>query len=176
MTAIHRDCLVPASNARWPDIKPLVSRGQIISTDLSLLTDGWMDRQTHNYSFSIMMTGKLFINSLAPGSPCTKIKDANWKFRARGRTWCEANSLTRYPIPASLINMASLPGRFQAFIINRASLSGHFQTFLIDTLISLAHTQGPFLVFQLCTWAIFHIEMLRKGLETWLSISATYLT
>ena len=61
MTTIHRDCLVLASNAQWPEIQPLVSQGQIVSSDLPLLTDGRMDGQTHNYSFSIMMTGKLFM-------------------------------------------------------------------------------------------------------------------
>ena len=34
MTAAHRDPLVLASNAQWPGIQPLVSRGQIVSTDL----------------------------------------------------------------------------------------------------------------------------------------------
>ena len=30
----HRDCPVLASVAQWSEIQPLVSRGQIISTDL----------------------------------------------------------------------------------------------------------------------------------------------
>ena len=34
MTSIHRDRLVLASNAQWPEIQSLASRGQIISTDL----------------------------------------------------------------------------------------------------------------------------------------------
>ena len=34
MTAAHRDCPAVASVAQWPEIQPLVSRGQIISTDL----------------------------------------------------------------------------------------------------------------------------------------------
>ena len=33
MTVVHRDHLVLASNARWPDIQPLMS--QIVSADLS---------------------------------------------------------------------------------------------------------------------------------------------
>ena len=46
----HRDCPVLASVAQWPEIQPLVSRGQIVSGVLPLLTD----RQTDNYNFSIM--------------------------------------------------------------------------------------------------------------------------
>ena len=30
----HRDCPVIASVAQWPEIQPLVPRGQIVSTDL----------------------------------------------------------------------------------------------------------------------------------------------
>ena len=30
----HRDCPVLASIAQWPEIQPLVSRGQIVSADL----------------------------------------------------------------------------------------------------------------------------------------------
>ena len=30
----HRDCPVLASVAQWPEIQPLVSRGQIVSADL----------------------------------------------------------------------------------------------------------------------------------------------
>ena len=40
MTSIHRDRLVLAANALWPEIQPLVSWGQIISTDPLLVTDG----------------------------------------------------------------------------------------------------------------------------------------
>ena len=40
----HRDCPVLASVAQWPEIQPLVSRGQIVSGVLPLLTD----RQTHS--------------------------------------------------------------------------------------------------------------------------------
>ena len=40
MTAVHRDHLVLASNAQWPDIQPLVSQGQIVSADLPQWTDG----------------------------------------------------------------------------------------------------------------------------------------
>ena len=43
----HRDCPVLASVAQWPEIQPLVSRGQIVSGVLPLLTD--------NYNFSIMI-------------------------------------------------------------------------------------------------------------------------
>ena len=43
MTAVHRDCLVLASYAPWPGIQPLMPRGQIVSGDLPLLTDGRMD-------------------------------------------------------------------------------------------------------------------------------------
>ena len=35
----HRDCPVLASVAHWPEIQPLVSRGQIVSGVLPLLTD-----------------------------------------------------------------------------------------------------------------------------------------
>ena len=34
MTAVHRDRPAVASVAQWPEIQPLVSRGQIISADL----------------------------------------------------------------------------------------------------------------------------------------------
>ena len=34
MTAVHRDRLVLASNAQWPEIQSLTSRGQIASADL----------------------------------------------------------------------------------------------------------------------------------------------
>ena len=34
MTAVHRDRLVLASDAQWPDIQPIVSQGQIVSADL----------------------------------------------------------------------------------------------------------------------------------------------
>ena len=34
MTAVHGDHLVLASDIQWPEIQPLVSRGQIISADL----------------------------------------------------------------------------------------------------------------------------------------------
>ena len=34
MTATHRDTAAVASVAQWPEIQPLVSRGQIVSADL----------------------------------------------------------------------------------------------------------------------------------------------
>ena len=34
MTAVDRDRLVLASNAEWPEIQSLMSRGQIVSADL----------------------------------------------------------------------------------------------------------------------------------------------
>ena len=34
MTAVHRDRPILASNAQWPEIQPLVPRGQIASADL----------------------------------------------------------------------------------------------------------------------------------------------
>ena len=34
MTAVHRDHLVLASNAQWPEIRSLMSQGQIVSADL----------------------------------------------------------------------------------------------------------------------------------------------
>ena len=34
MTAAHRDSPAVASVAQWPEIQPLVSQGQIVSTDL----------------------------------------------------------------------------------------------------------------------------------------------
>ena len=40
ITTVHSDCLILASYVRWPEIQPLVSRGQIVSADLPLLTDG----------------------------------------------------------------------------------------------------------------------------------------
>ena len=45
ITAIHSDHLILASYVRWPEIPPPVSRGQIISADLPLLTDRQTDRQ-----------------------------------------------------------------------------------------------------------------------------------
>ena len=33
MTAVHRDHLLLASNGQWPEIQPVVSRGQIVSVD-----------------------------------------------------------------------------------------------------------------------------------------------
>ena len=67
----HRDCPVLASVAQWPEIQPLVSRGQIVSAVLPLLTDRQTDTQTDNYNFSIMifysilyfctLVGKIFI-------------------------------------------------------------------------------------------------------------------
>ena len=50
----HRDCPVLASVAQWPEIQPLVSRGQIVSGVLPLLTDRHIT-QTDNYNFSIMI-------------------------------------------------------------------------------------------------------------------------
>ena len=41
----HRDCPVLASVAQWPEIQPLVSRGQIVSAVLPLLTDRHTDGQ-----------------------------------------------------------------------------------------------------------------------------------
>ena len=45
MAAIHRDHLVVASNAQWPEVQPFVFSGQIIFADPPLL----MDRQTDEY-------------------------------------------------------------------------------------------------------------------------------
>ena len=42
MLAIHRDCLVLASDAPWPEIQPCVCGGQIVSGDLH---NRRMDRQ-----------------------------------------------------------------------------------------------------------------------------------
>ena len=39
LTGAHRDCLVLASFTQQPEIQHLVSRGQIVSTDLPLLKD-----------------------------------------------------------------------------------------------------------------------------------------
>ena len=55
ITTVHRDCLILASNVRWPEIQPLVSWGQIVSTDLPLLTDRQPDRRTDKYNFSVMV-------------------------------------------------------------------------------------------------------------------------
>ena len=49
MTAVHRNGLVLASNAQWPEIRSLASQGQIVSADPPLLTDG----QTRNYNLSV---------------------------------------------------------------------------------------------------------------------------
>ena len=43
MTAVHRDLVVLALYAPWPEIQPLVPRGQIVSSDLPLLTDRQTD-------------------------------------------------------------------------------------------------------------------------------------
>ena len=51
----HRDCPVLPSVAQWPEIQPLVSRGQIVSGVLPLLTDRQTDTQTDNYNFNIMI-------------------------------------------------------------------------------------------------------------------------
>ena len=61
----HRDCPVLASVAQWPEIQPLVSRGQIVSGVLPLLTDRQTDTQTDNYNFNIMIVaiGNRIINS-----------------------------------------------------------------------------------------------------------------
>ena len=40
MTGAHRNRLVLASYAQQPEIQPLMSRGQIVSADLPLRTDG----------------------------------------------------------------------------------------------------------------------------------------
>ena len=58
ITAVHRDRLVLASYVRWPEIQPLVSRGQTVSADLPLLTD----RRTHKYNFSV----KIMMNTMMP--------------------------------------------------------------------------------------------------------------
>ena len=49
MTAVHRDRLVLASYAPPPEIQPLESRGEIVSGDLPLPTDG---RTPHNYNLN----------------------------------------------------------------------------------------------------------------------------
>ena len=51
----HRDCPVLAFVAQWPEMQPLVSRGQIVSGVLPLLTDRQTDTQTDNYNFSILI-------------------------------------------------------------------------------------------------------------------------
>ena len=48
----HRGCPVLASVAQWPEIQPLVSRGQIVSAVLPLLTNRQTDTQTDNYNFN----------------------------------------------------------------------------------------------------------------------------
>ena len=47
----HRDCQVLASVAQWLEIQSLVSRGQIVSGVLPLLTD----RQTHRRTTIILV-------------------------------------------------------------------------------------------------------------------------
>ena len=51
ITGIHKYSLVIASNAQWPEIQPLVSRRQIVSADLLLLTRTLTD----NCNLSIMI-------------------------------------------------------------------------------------------------------------------------
>ena len=53
LTGAHSTCLYLASFAQQPEIQLLVSRGQIVSGVLPLLTDGQTDTQTDNYNFSI---------------------------------------------------------------------------------------------------------------------------
>ena len=55
----HRDCPVLASVAQWPEIQSLVSRGQIVSGVLPLLTDRQTDTQTDNYNFSVMIVPEI---------------------------------------------------------------------------------------------------------------------
>ena len=55
ITAVHRDRLILASYVRWPEIQLLVSRGQSVSADLPLLTDGRTDGQMDKYNFSVMI-------------------------------------------------------------------------------------------------------------------------
>ena len=43
------------SYVQWPEIQPLVSRGQIVSADLPLLVDGRMGGRTNKYNFSVMI-------------------------------------------------------------------------------------------------------------------------
>ena len=45
ITAVHSDRLILASYVRWPEIQSPVSRGQIVSADLLLLTDRQTDGQ-----------------------------------------------------------------------------------------------------------------------------------
>ena len=54
MTAVHRDRLVLALYAPWPGIQLLMPRGQIVSGDLPLLTDG---QTPQNYNLNIMIAG-----------------------------------------------------------------------------------------------------------------------
>ena len=49
MTAVHRDRLVLASYTPWPSTQPLMPRGQIVSSDVPLLTDR---RTPHNYNLN----------------------------------------------------------------------------------------------------------------------------
>ena len=55
LAGAHRDGLVLAPNTLQPEIQPLISRGQIVSGVLPLLTDVRTDTQTDNYNFSIMI-------------------------------------------------------------------------------------------------------------------------
>ena len=47
ITAVHSDRLILASYVLWPEKQPPVSRGQIVSADLPLLTDGLTDGRTN---------------------------------------------------------------------------------------------------------------------------------
>ena len=60
LTGTHRDSLVLPLFAKQPEIQYLASRGQIVSVDPLLLTDG----QTHNYNFSSMLKLLHSYNSL----------------------------------------------------------------------------------------------------------------
>ena len=51
VTGIHRDCLVLAPNIQRPEIQSLMSRGQIVSTNLPL----WTDRRIDDYNPSVHM-------------------------------------------------------------------------------------------------------------------------
>ena len=63
LTGAHRNHQVLASNAQQPEIQPLKSRGQIVSADSPLLTDGRTDGRTHNYLLNMIRYNIMHIHA-----------------------------------------------------------------------------------------------------------------
>ena len=60
ITAVHRDLVIPAPNAQWPEIQPPMTQGQIVSADPLLLTDvranAWRDIMIASILLSFIVT------------------------------------------------------------------------------------------------------------------------